>query len=124
MTHKCRIVNAPLEWPTIPEVSNDAKELIEGLLQKKPSRRLGCILGGVGSVMNMAFFAGVQWMDLLEGRGDGPIIPNVDGDLSKSGNEQAVLGINFDEYPDEMEENEERYTEEMRRMYDKEFEGF
>ena len=117
-------MNAPLEWPTIPGVSSDAKELIEGLLQKQPSRRLGCILGGVGSVMNMAFFAGVQWMDLLEGRGDGPIIPKVEGDLSKSGDQQAVLGINFDEYPDEMEEDEERYTEEMRRKYDKEFEGF
>ena len=74
--------------------------------------------------MNMAFFAGVQWMDLLEGRGDGPIIPKVEGDLSKSGDQQAVLGINFDEYPDEMEEDEERYTEEMRSKYDKEFEGF
>ena len=69
--------------------------------------------------MRHPFFEGIDWQAMHERTaGQGPIVPERDDESGKAGQ-------NFDEYPDEEPETEDNmYTEELEREYEKDFEGF
>lgn len=72
-----------------------ARNLIEGLLEKNPSKRLGALAGGAEDIKRHPWFRDVKWDFLYELRIKAPFRPKVahDGDTS-----------NFDEYPAEVQE--------------------
>ena len=54
-----RIVRSPLRfWKPVP---NDAKNLIQGLLQKNPDKRLGCSENGEGEIFDHPYFHSIDW---------------------------------------------------------------
>lgn len=54
-----RIVRSPLRfWKP---VLNDAKNLIQGLLQKNPEKRLGCSENGEGEIFEHPYFQSIDW---------------------------------------------------------------
>ncbi len=70
-----------------------ARDLLDRLLEKDPTKRLGCLSGGAEDIKRHPWFRDVRW-DLLEQlRIKAPYKPKIahDGDAS-----------NFDQYPDEM----------------------
>lgn len=84
------IVNQP---PTFPAGFDPlARHLIERLLEKNPSNRLGVLAGGAGDIKRHPWFRDVKWDLLLQRRIMPPFRPIVahPGDTS-----------NFDTYPDE-----------------------
>jgi len=72
-----------------------ARDLIERLLEKNPSKRLGSLTGGVEDIKNHPWFKDVKWEMLLSLRIRPPYKPKVsdEGDTS-----------NFDQYPEEDQE--------------------
>lgn len=89
------IVNQKARFP--PAFDLVARDLIESLLQKDPSRRLGMLAGGVNDIKRHLWFREVQWDLLAEGRIKPPYKPSVSGEGDAS---------NFDKYPDEKPETD------------------
>lgn len=74
-----------------------ARDLIEGLLEKNPAKRLGTLAGGAADIKRHTWFRDVKWELLMEGRIKAPYKPKVthEGDAS-----------NFDQYPEEAPEHD------------------
>lgn len=71
---------------TIPEYFSPAlKDLIQGLLIKVPSRRLGCGPGGVAAVKAHPWFRGFDWNKLEERRMKAPFVPSAVSTTSQDG---------------------------------------
>jgi hypothetical protein len=66
--------------PTPPYPSHfspQLKQLIEGLLVRDITRRLGCGVGGPKGVTNQRFYAGFDWQGLLDKRLRPPFVPTI-----------------------------------------------
>jgi len=75
-----RITRAPLTFPS--DMSNEAKSLLTGLLQRDPKRRLGSNKG-MADFKDHPFFASIDWVALYEKKIKPPFIPNTtEGTLS------------------------------------------
>lgn len=89
------IVNQTARFPT--GFDAIARDLIERLLEKNPSKRLGSLAGGPEDIKRHPWFRDVKWDLLHDLRIKAPYRPKVahEGDTS-----------NFDEYPPEAPETE------------------
>jgi len=67
-------------------------DIIQSLLQTKPTRRLGVVLGGAEVVKKHPWFEGIDWNALLERKIPAPIAMNIKDKFDLS---------NFDVYPDD-----------------------
>ncbi|CAL9692329.1 unnamed protein product [Knipowitschia caucasica] len=70
------ILNKPLQLK--PNISNSARHLLEGLLQKDRTKRLGC-KDDFLEIKNHMFFSQINWDDLNAKRITPPFNPNVTG---------------------------------------------
>ncbi len=72
------ILAAEINWPEPPdpELSDDAKDLIQRLLSVNPAERIGH--SGPGEIKAHPFFAGVDWDNMLAR--PGPYVPKLDAD--------------------------------------------
>ncbi|XP_015204540.1 serine/threonine-protein kinase Sgk1 isoform X1 [Lepisosteus oculatus] len=70
------ILNKPLQLK--PNISNSARHLLEGLLQKDRTKRLGCKDDFI-EIKNHVFFSPINWDDLNAKRLTPPFNPNVTG---------------------------------------------
>lgn len=61
-------------------ISNEAKSLLSGLLEKNPQKRLGGGPEDVKEIMNHPFFACINWNDLVNKRIVPPFKPQVTSD--------------------------------------------
>ncbi|XP_041434762.1 serine/threonine-protein kinase N2-like [Xenopus laevis] len=71
-------------------LAGDAVNLISGLLQRDPLKRLGSSEEDACDVMHHYFFRSIDWMALLERRMQPPFIPE-DVRLSEDGDQHLVL---------------------------------
>ena len=69
-----RIRTAPLLFPSDIPVSEDARDLLRGLLERDPGARLGA-RGDAAAVAAHAFFNGVNWADVLAKKTHPPFVP-------------------------------------------------
>ena len=69
--------------------SAEVIDLIKGLLNPKPTKRLGVIKGGAKNIKTHPWFRGFDWDALLNMTMTPPIVPNVRGEQDLS---------NFPEY--------------------------
>jgi serum/glucocorticoid-regulated kinase 2 len=67
-----RITRAPLNFPN--DMSNEAKSLLTGLLQRDPRKRLGS-KDGMQDFKDHPFFASINWRELYEKKTPPPFIP-------------------------------------------------
>ena len=65
-------------------LSREARALVEGLLAREPSDRLGCLKGGVEDVRGAAFFSRLNFARLLKKLIQAPYVPKVTGPLDTS----------------------------------------
>eukprot|EP00457_Paulinella_chromatophora_P008681 gb/GEZN01008722.1/.p1 GENE.gb/GEZN01008722.1/~~gb/GEZN01008722.1/.p1 ORF type:complete len:413 (+),score=72.53 gb/GEZN01008722.1/:56-1294(+) len=70
------ILKSPVNMPT--HLSPEAKSLLNALLEKDHTKRLGCGKGGVEEVKAHIFFKGIDWGKLIKKQVTPPFIPNVD----------------------------------------------
>eukprot|EP00879_Flechtneria_rotunda_P004427 GHRR01004678.1.p1 GENE.GHRR01004678.1~~GHRR01004678.1.p1 ORF type:complete len:470 (+),score=165.57 GHRR01004678.1:34-1410(+) len=66
-----RILRASYSWPATPaghDISADARDLVQQLLQWDPAKRLGMGKGGVPKLKSHPWFRWINWQDLQEGR--------------------------------------------------------
>ncbi|KAI5095534.1 serine/threonine-protein kinase Sgk1 isoform X2 [Silurus meridionalis] len=70
------ILNKPLQLK--PNISNAARHLLEGLLQKDRTKRLGCT-DDFNEIKNHMFFSPINWDDLNAKKLTPPFNPNVTG---------------------------------------------
>lgn len=70
------ILNKPLQLK--PNISNAARHLLEGLLQKDRTKRLGCTEDFI-EIKNHIFFSPINWDDLNAKKITPPFNPNVTG---------------------------------------------
>jgi len=57
------------------DLSEEALDLLRGLLCKDPSRRLGCGPGGPAELQRHPFFASVDWTKMVENQMESPLRP-------------------------------------------------
>ena len=91
-----RILAGKVVFP--PGISPAAQDVIRGLLQPKPTRRLGVLLGGAEVIKNHPWFKGFDWAALINKTLPAPIQVNVKDKYDIS---------NFDTYDEENEEEED-----------------
>jgi len=58
-------------------LKKDAKAVVEGLLQREPAERLGCMKLGVDEVKRTPFFSKINWQRLEKKLIQAPYIPNI-----------------------------------------------
>lgn len=61
-------------WPD--GFPDDARDLVQGLLQKDESKRLGLMAGGISDIRRHCFYASVDWEALAERRLPPPFTPD------------------------------------------------
>ena len=61
-------------------ISNDAKALLSGFLEKSPQKRLGGGIDDVKEIMAHPFFASINWTDLVNKKIVPPFKPQVTSD--------------------------------------------
>lgn len=69
------ILNEELTFPDKLPLSPEIKDLLNGLLTKDTSKRLGC-KGGIAQVMTHPWFKGSNFMDMLDKKVEPPYKPN------------------------------------------------
>lgn len=67
------------EIEMMPQFSENAKSLIQGLLTKKPKDRLG--FNGVDEIKHHPFFDSIDWEKLEKKQVEPPFRPRITGDL-------------------------------------------
>jgi hypothetical protein len=77
-----KIKKGALEFP--PYLSGDARALLTALLERDPSRRLGCGVGDAADIKAHPFFRTVNWEALRAGRLPSPFVPPVLGSCDTS----------------------------------------
>ena len=82
-----KIMRGAVTYPS--HFSKNAISLIAGLLQAKPTRRLGALKGGVTEIKSHAWFEGFDWERLIKQKMPAPILPKIKNDFDLS---------NFDDY--------------------------
>ncbi|KAL2272260.1 hypothetical protein FJTKL_07168 [Diaporthe vaccinii] len=107
-----QILKKPITFPRDLDISNQAKDLIQSLCNKDPSRRLGS--HGSYMVKDHPFFRGVNWSDVYNRRFKGPIQPPV----RFPGDSQC-----FVLYP-EIDPRCDAYSIDMKEEYDSYFKDF
>lgn len=61
-------------WPD--GFPDDARDLVQGLLQKDESKRLGLMAGGIADIRSHRFYQSVDWAALAERRLPPPFTPD------------------------------------------------
>ena len=82
-----KIMRGTVSYPS--HFSKHAVSLIAGLLQSKPTRRLGALKGGVAEIKQHAWFDGFDWDKLIKQKLPAPILPKIKNEHDLS---------NFDDY--------------------------
>eukprot|EP00057_Strongylocentrotus_purpuratus_P019024 XP_011673498.1 PREDICTED: RAC-gamma serine/threonine-protein kinase isoform X2 [Strongylocentrotus purpuratus] len=72
------ILTENVKFPT--RLSNEAKSLLSGLLEKNPKKRLGCGPDDAKEIMRHPFFATINWEDLYERKVRPPFLPKVENE--------------------------------------------
>ena len=88
------ILKGKVKYP--PYIHPDAQDLLEKLITKDLSKRMGNLVGGSSDVMNHQWFTEVTWERLGKKDIDAPYVPPI-----KQGEGDASL---FDRYPEETEQ--------------------
>ena len=70
-----RVLFAELVFEPANRFSEDAKEILRGLLQRDPTIRLGAGENPPTDIMSMAFFKGIDWVSIFERQENGPVVP-------------------------------------------------
>jgi RAC serine/threonine-protein kinase len=73
-----QIMNEDVKFPR--NISNEAKSLLSGLLEKIPQKRLGGGPDDVQEIMAHPFFASINWNDLVQRKIVPPFKPQVTSD--------------------------------------------
>jgi len=89
-----RILHSQLKVPE--SVSPNAKLFIEGLLTRNPAKRLGA-QHGVEEFKPVAFFAGVDWEQIIRKKAQPPFNPCEDQDLAKGNFENEFTALRLSE---------------------------
>ena len=71
-----RVLFAELVFEPESRFSEDAKELLRGLLNRDPNLRLGAGENPPTDIMSMNFFRGIDWVSIFERHENGPYVPN------------------------------------------------
>lgn len=74
-----RILHDKLRFP--PHVSDTARSLISGLLERDPEKRLGSGPTGAEEIKKHAFFSGIDWDELFRKEYKAPFNPGVNGNM-------------------------------------------
>ena len=69
-------------------MGKDAKGIVDRLLTKEPTERLGCMKHGVDEVKRHAFFSKINWQRLEKKLIQAPYIPSIDDPLDTSNFDQ------------------------------------
>jgi len=77
-----KIFNGKIEWPAI--INNTAKDLISRLLQDQPTKRLGCLAGGVDDIKQHAWMHGFDYEAKLRYEMKAPWVPKLKGNQDLS----------------------------------------
>jgi hypothetical protein len=77
-----KIKKGTLEFPEY--LSPDAKDILKGLLNRDPAKRLGCGPGDATEIKSHPFFAPIDWNALLMCRVPPPWVPTVSGSMDTS----------------------------------------
>ncbi|GJD10389.1 RAC serine/threonine-protein kinase [Galdieria sulphuraria] len=59
-----RIKGMSLSFPK--DISEEARSLLNGLLERDPLQRLGCCSEGIGEIKKHPFFADINWNDIMQ----------------------------------------------------------
>ena len=73
-----RIKFLPPKYP--PTISSVTRNLLEGLLRKDPSKRLGS-LRDAEEVREHPWFAGINWQLIRDKKYEAPFVPKISGDM-------------------------------------------
>ncbi|CAF0947892.1 unnamed protein product [Rotaria sordida] len=74
-----KILHAPIPWPSQHGIINRlVRNLIQKLLERDRTRRLGCMAAGVNDIKKHPWFKHIVWIDIMERQIQPPIIPTVD----------------------------------------------
>ena len=76
-----KILNKPLKFPSQFSLSPEVKSLLTKLLERDPSKRLGCLpVRGAFDIQEHPFFHEIEWAKLLEREMKPPFRPRVSSD--------------------------------------------
>lgn len=78
-----KILAARISCPS--KFSSTTQSVIKSLLNKDPTRRLGCMNDGTDGVMRHRFYTGFDWQGLLDKTIKPPYKPNVPSNIEKLG---------------------------------------
>ena len=78
----------PQPKPGQKSMGKDAKGIVDRLLTKEPTERLGCMKHGVDEVKRHAFFSKINWQRLEKKLIQAPYIPSIDDPLDTSNFDQ------------------------------------
>lgn len=70
-----KVVKGKLKFPRIHGINADGQDLIRQLLEKNPTKRLGCFQSGVQDVKDHPWFDGIDFEALVERRISAPWRP-------------------------------------------------
>lgn len=94
-----RICKGKFKFPS--HFQKESKSLIKGLLQPRPTSRLGVVKGGASKIKNHPFFRGFDWQALLWKKLAAPMSTTV-ADIEDTSNfNQAVKPLNVKPYVDD-----------------------
>lgn len=94
-----RISRGKFKYPS--HFPKDVKNLIKGLLQVQPSKRLGVVQGGAVSVMIHKWFKGFDWQALLWRKLQAPFRVAVKDDFDLSNYDPKVQALKVKAYKDD-----------------------
>lgn len=86
------ILSRRLEWPMDYEISDEAKDFVERLLELDPSKRLGA--RGIDEIKNHPFFKGIEWDTLLQQPMENSFVPKTEDerDTTYYWNRKSIYG--------------------------------
>lgn len=64
-----------MEIPRLPDFSDEAWSLIQGLLIREPRERLGGTVNGEKNIIEHPFFADIDWAKLFKRELEPPFVP-------------------------------------------------
>ena len=91
----------PVNYPFY--MSKQAQDLIQRLLERKATQRLGCLEGGVNDIKNHPWFNGFDWAALSQRKMPAPNLARKKKDAVDAAEEAEDLADLFQENPDETE---------------------
>jgi len=85
-----KILAARITFPS--KFSSTTQSVIKALLNKDPTRRLGCMNDGTDGVMRHRFYTGFDWQGLLDKAIKPPYTPKIPANLEKIGKRDVAKG--------------------------------